>query len=682
MAAAADDRSSILEKCPEQGQRQAPEKDRNDGQEQRVGQEHAHLYVFTAEKGGMSGIDKDLQLQVIAELSKGSRHFEHAQHQDAKVDQRIGQMHEALKATTSANRANLNRRAEKLIKTIESQRDFTKWCCVVDMDMFYAAVEIRDNPALATEAVAVGSLSMVSTANYVARKYGVRSAMPGFIAKELCHRQGVTLQFVNCDHEKYAAVAKDIRDELSEYGQYEAHSLDEAYVDITDKVRSRAAEDNCDEEQAAASLVQELRTAIRARTGGLTASAGIAPNFALAKLAADEQKPNGQFLVPRERTQLLAWLHQKPVRKLGGVGKVTEKLLQSLGGNTVGDVLRLKEDLMVAFSERVEWLLSRALGVAPNKLDVHDDSDGTIRRKSISTERTFRDEGNPDTLLGILRSLCEELAEDMQKQGLSGKTLTVKLKLSSFDVVTRAHSVRSWINSFDEIWSVAREVFQREMPCECRLLGVRMSNFRNAAVAENPQQPKLNKFFSSKGSKALGSGFEDSKRKQADDDQTSDSEWLHKTQAIEFYQTPAAVAANNTGGYVPDCPVDQDDEPIADASDGAIAERINDPSSSFYASFFANACFTVDDDEEDGCQAVMQEVPSLESYREPPRLSASPSRKRLCTSHCRSIRGSKSVQTMLATKQRSGIAAYLQPARLPETKQVTAVSDDVVDVSD
>lgn len=479
----------------------------------KAGQDFAHLYVFTAEKGGMKGCDQELQRQVIFELSQGSKHFQHARQQDAKLDQRISQILEAIRSAPLGRRDALDRQALQICQTAESKRDWSRWCCVVDMDMFYAAVEIRDQPVLAELPVAVGGLGMICTANYVARRYGVRSAMPGFIAQELCRRQGVELRFVRPDFTKYTAEAECIREVIADYGPYSAFSLDEAYIDITDRVRDRASEiaqsagprlaqdgHSSFEEQAAHELVKDMRSKIQQKTRGLTASAGIAPSFALAKLASDENKPDGQFMVPRARESLLQWLQPKPLRKLGGVGKVTDKMLHALGAECIGDVVRLKADVLAAMpGVRSEWLLERALGVASNSLDVHEAGDGAVHRKSISNERTFRDESNADTLLRMLKEQCVELSAEMAKESLAGKTVTVKLKHTSFTVVTRAHSCKSWVSSAEELWVVARDVLRREFPCTLRLLGVRVSNFRNGHGSGNGsddrQQPKLAHFF-------------------------------------------------------------------------------------------------------------------------------------------------------------------------------------------
>lgn len=573
-----------------------------EGTTRNAGDDCSHLYVFTADKGGMAGCDKALQHAVIYELSQGSKHMEHAKHQDAKVDARIEQMQSAILQVTPHRRRLLERQTDQIAAAAESRRDFSRWCCVVDMDMFYAAVEIRDQPTFAERPVAVGGLGMISTANYVARRYGVRSAMPGFIAQELCRRQGVELHFIRPDFGKYTKEAHVIRDVIGEYGQYEAHSLDEACVDITDRVQQAAAASQGSELDAAAGLVRELRAKITERTGGLTASAGIAPNFALAKLAADEEKPNGQFVVPREREALLAWLQPKPIRKVGGVGKVTEKMLSALGAETIADVLRVGPELLVAFpGVRSEWLIGRALGVAPCTLDVHDEGDGVVRRKSISNEKTFRDEGSTVVLLGMLRELCAELATEMAKEGLAGKTVTVKMKHATFEVVTRAQSSRQWVGTSEDIWEHANEIFQRELPCTLRLIGVRVSNFRNAAPAvEDPRQPKLQKFFVAKSkvagpvediaeaTKDAGDAFDTVERTrclEVEECLVAELVMASASRAVAAFGLPRAAACPSSG-------VNASPTPIR----GVAAALRSHPRPS--PSWLTAPCFVVSDDEE------------------------------------------------------------------------------------
>jgi len=172
-----------------------------------------------------------------------------------------------------------------LIASIEEERDISRTWLYVDMDMFFAAVEIRDNPDLADKPVAIGNMSMISTANYVARKYGVRSAMPGFIAQKLCP----DLIFVDINFKKYNEVSKVFKSILEDYDpNYESMGCDEASVDITDYLRSTEQ----DNDEGREKVAMEIRTRINEATR-LTCSAGVACNKMLAKICSDMNKPNG-----------------------------------------------------------------------------------------------------------------------------------------------------------------------------------------------------------------------------------------------------------------------------------------------------------------------------------------------------------------------------------------------------
>ena len=174
----------------------------------------------------MENVDKQKQAEIVYEMSKNSAYFKRAEEQDRKTNEKVEKMKKSLNSLTIEQIEHLKNESEKKINYLESKRNLNKICCVLDMDMFFAAVEIRDQPHLKDLPVAVGGLDMISTANYVARKYGVRSAMPGFIAKKLCPQ----LIFVPCNFTKYTEVSHIIRQIISEYDpNYRSWSLDEVY---------------------------------------------------------------------------------------------------------------------------------------------------------------------------------------------------------------------------------------------------------------------------------------------------------------------------------------------------------------------------------------------------------------------------------------------------------------------
>ncbi|XP_030593570.1 DNA polymerase kappa isoform X2 [Archocentrus centrarchus] len=402
------------------------------------------------------------------------------------------------------------------------------------MDAFYAAVEMRDCPELKDKPMAVGSMSMLSTSNYHARKYGVRAAMPGFIAKKLCPN----LVIVPANFDKYRAVSGEIREIFADYDpHFQPMSLDEAYLDFTEHVEQRqhwpesarthrfrardiaAGETKTELSQEAATeerdlspvlfedspgsspslmgpegvcapggdvevfgtsveeAVREMRFRIEQKTM-LTASAGIAPNMMLAKVCSDKNKPNGQYRLPSTREAVMDFIQNLPVRKVCGIGKVSEKMLNALGVSTCSHLSQKMAMLSLLFSETA-WhhFLEVSLGQGSTYIPRHEE------RKSMSTERTFKELSKAEEQLSLCKELCEDLADDMRKEGLKGKTVTLKLKNVNFEVKTRAMTLPYAVATVDEIFAVAKDLLKTEIenespqPLRLRLMGVRISAF-------------------------------------------------------------------------------------------------------------------------------------------------------------------------------------------------------------
>lgn len=191
------------------------------------------MFVFTADKAGMKGVDKQHVQEVVHKMSKDSSFYQKSLRDNEKVEQRVAAMRKKLAGLTGGQQLRLQQEADERVARMEATRDLSKTIVVVDMDMFYAAVEMRDDPKLCDVPLAVGGMNMISTTNYAARQFGVRAAMPGFIGKELCPE----LHFVPVNMEKYAGVAAQVRAVFAQYDpNFEAFSLDEACLDLTDYV--------------------------------------------------------------------------------------------------------------------------------------------------------------------------------------------------------------------------------------------------------------------------------------------------------------------------------------------------------------------------------------------------------------------------------------------------------------
>jgi DNA polymerase IV len=326
----------------------------------------------------------------------------------------------------------------------------------IDMDCFYAAVEMRDNPALANVPLAIGGNSrrgVLSTANYLAREYGVRSAMSNYRAKQLCPH----LVIVPGRMAVYKQVSQQIRAVFSRYTDLiEPLSLDEAYLDVTQSTACKGS----------ATLIAEQIRADIFNTTGLTASAGIAPIKFIAKIASDENKPNGQFVVLPE--QVDAFLAQLPLGKIPGVGKVTLEKLNLKGLYTGQDV---REKGVTWMQQHVGnfgvSLYQKCAGEYIGRVS-------TKRvRKSLSVEHTY--EYNKTSLhecLAQLPSLLEELTMRLHKQQLQQQInkLSVKVKFANF-VVTSADQAYNQLDA--EIFSqLLTKAYQRGLQQPVRLLGI------------------------------------------------------------------------------------------------------------------------------------------------------------------------------------------------------------------
>ncbi|WP_392344064.1 DNA polymerase IV [Pseudoalteromonas prydzensis] len=336
----------------------------------------------------------------------------------------------------------------------------------IDMDCFYAAVEMRDNPALANVPLAIGGNSrrgVLSTANYIAREYGVRSAMSNYHAKQRCP----DLVIVPGRMQVYKAISLQIRAIFQRYTDLiEPLSLDEAYLDVTDSTVCKGS---------ATLMAQQIRADIFAATG-LTASAGVAPIKFIAKIASDENKPNGQFVVLPE--QVDEFLAQLPLGKIPGVGKVTLEKLNLKGLYTGADVCE----------KGVNWMQQHVgnFGVSLYQkcAGLHIGKVSTERvRKSLSVEHTY--EYNKTSLqecLDQLPILLEELTRRLAKQQLQQRInkLSVKVKFANF-VVTSADQSYHQIDTaiFTELLSKA---YQRGQQQPVRLLGI------GIGVKNEPQQ--------------------------------------------------------------------------------------------------------------------------------------------------------------------------------------------------
>ncbi|CAJ0934588.1 unnamed protein product, partial [Mesorhabditis belari] len=485
------------------------------------------------EKAGMQGVDKEKISKIIDE-NTGQKFSAFSKKKQDRIDKRNAEIKRTLESLGEKDLQRLEKEVDKQVAALEKTRDLTRHCVHIDMDAFFAAVEMRDEPRLRTIPMGVGSYQMLSTSNYIARRFGVRAAMPGFIAKKLCPE----LEIIAGNYRKYGTESRIFSKIFDEYDpDTSMGSLDEAYLDITEYVNDReqpktyarirysgecscrlpyidveelkkesnpnkqspsknqGADDTlqkiihskmlcskCSKERwiiqdqisfgtTRGDIVREIRFRVEQATG-LTCSAGIAANFMLAKISSDFNKPNGQYELENDREKIIDFLKELPIRKVSGIGGVSEAHLKAAGISTVGDIWARRVVLPTIFSAiSTESFLRTSMGL-PHRPSTSDDH----RRKSISVETTFQPTGDEKKLREKLRGLSEELAGQLPKAHICGGfNVGIKIKLATFDVLTRANTTDKLASKGDEIYKIAETLLERELGVDIRLLGVRLS---------------------------------------------------------------------------------------------------------------------------------------------------------------------------------------------------------------
>ncbi len=331
----------------------------------------------------------------------------------------------------------------------------------VDMDAFYASVEELDYPELKGKPVAVGGSEkrgVVSAANYEARKFGVRSAMSGYLAKKNCPQ----IIFVKPRYTRYKEISKRVKDIFFDYTDLvEPLSLDEAYLDVTINKKGNPS---------ATLIAQEIRQRILNEIG-LTASAGISINKFIAKVASDYNKPNGQKTVNPE--EVVPFLEALEIRKFYGVGKVTAKKMYGLGIFTGKDLKEKSlEFLEEKFGKSGSYYFHVVRGIHTSEVKPHRIP------KSVGAERTFSENLSSEIfMLERLEHIAEELERRLKKSNIAGKTITLKIKYSDFTLQTRSKTLPYFIADKGLILETAKELlYQEKMENSVRLLGISLAN--------------------------------------------------------------------------------------------------------------------------------------------------------------------------------------------------------------
>jgi len=341
----------------------------------------------------------------------------------------------------------------------------------IDMDAFYASVEQRDDPELQGKPVAVGGghRGVVAAASYEAREFGIRSAMPSVTAKRRCPE----LIFVKPRFDIYRAVSQQIRAIFADYTDLvEPLSLDEAYLDVTEDRRSLGS---------ARAIAEEIRARIRAETG-LTASAGVSYCKFIAKLASDQNKPDGLCVIPPHKgAEFVATL---PVKRFHGVGPVTAAKMERLGILTGADLARWPvEELEAQFGSSGRWYWRIARGI--DEREVKPDRP----YKSVSAERTFDvDYVEAEDLRRELSRVAGYAWQRIERAEVKGRTVTLKVKFGDFSQITRSKSFSGSITEFVTFESAGQALLEALLPVPkgIRLLGLGL----HSIVEEDESGPR------------------------------------------------------------------------------------------------------------------------------------------------------------------------------------------------
>lgn len=342
----------------------------------------------------------------------------------------------------------------------------------VDMDAFFAAIEVRDNPELKGKPLIIGALpterGVVSTCSYEARKYGIHSAMNIKEAYNRCPH-GI---YMHGDHRKYAEASNQIHEIMLKYTDcIEFVALDEGYMDVTGSLRLFGD---------AETIGRQLKKEIFERVG-VTCSVGISYCMMAAKLASEEKKPDGFFVIPNPDA-LVELIRERPVGVISGIGAKTAEKLKQMGILTVDDLLKTPIERLDAFGVAGREMLKLASGMDDREVVAN------AAAKSIGREHTFQyDIEKLDALEDTLLLLARDVSLRAKRQGVWGRTVTLKVKFSNMKSITRSKSGDA-VNSAKEIYSCAAELLKKEkLVQKVRLIGVSLSNLQDSPEGDFAQ---------------------------------------------------------------------------------------------------------------------------------------------------------------------------------------------------
>ncbi|KAG9692083.1 DNA polymerase kappa, partial [Aureobasidium melanogenum] len=509
-----------------------------------------HLLGPSLTKPGQDDVDQKKVSEIIYEASKGSKFFLQEEQKDKNLTIKINRIFAKKRQLDRLDLSHDLRKADEYVQKLELTRDLTQVIVHVDCDAFYAAVEELDRPDLKDVPFAVGK-GVLTTCNYHARKHGCRSGMAGYIADKLCPQ----LIHISPNFEKYSAKAKEIRAILVKYdARFEAASVDEAYLNIT----GYCEEHNMSPED----VVQQLRAEVHQECL-ITVSAGIAANAKLAKICSNKNKPNGQFILPSERASIMSFMKDLPTRKVNGIGRVFERELDAIGVKTCGDIYAQRAYMSKLFGEKAfQFLMGVYLGLGRTNVQPAEE----YERKSVGTESTFKEMSDPQQLRDMLRHVAEELEKDCERTQFKGRTLVLKVKLHTYEILTRQIAPPKAVHQADDLYKFALPMLvklEKDIPkFTLRLMGLRLTSLVSM------KKSNIDTFFTPKPQSAArkpfvpagdeweqwpDSEFEEAARQEKQDDLNT-LEKMSQEYIEEYNNTPKPPAGGHAGTIIESVP--------------------------------------------------------------------------------------------------------------------------------
>lgn len=516
-------------------------------------------------KAGQDTVDQSKVSEIIYNASKGSKFFNNEELKDRQLTDKISRILARKAHLLKTDTSHDLRKADEYIAQLELSRDLSQSIVHVDCDAYYAAVEELDRPDLKDVPFAVGK-GVLTTCNYHARKFGCRSGMAGFVAMKLCPQ----LICLPLNFSKYVAKAEEVRAVLAEYDpRYESASVDEAYMNIT----SYCNDHDMDPEQ----VVQQMRTEVFDKCR-ITISAGIASNAKLAKIGSNQNKPNGQFRLPPDRTSIMAFMRDLPCRKVNGVGRVFERELEAIGIKTCGDIYPHRALLTKLFGEKAfQFLIQCYLGLGRTSVAPTGESE----RKSVGTERTFHEISGKAEFRDKLRNIADELEDDLKRTENKGKTLVLKVKLYTYEVLTRQTVTPFAVYKAGDLYKFGLQMLvklEKEMPnMKLRLMGLRCTNLVSTAKGDLDffglqRQKSTEKPAATRDADGWEvwpeEEFEDAAKREREEDM---AEMERLSQEVQQDNTPAEQVAQPKEQFW-DCPICQRPQP---ANERLLNEHID-----------------------------------------------------------------------------------------------------------